>query len=115
VVQLGGDLSLGKGAVVELKTISVEQPALLRALEFSAPREQAVEFGRARLRVTWDGRAQASIDAPVALFFGAGTLYNRDGREFLVRRSDAHPLRCGARASLHVIFRCRFFVGRRSS
>ena len=85
VVQLGGDLSLEKGAVVELKTISVEQPALLRALEFSAPREQAGEFGRARVRVTWDGRTQASIDAPVALFFGAGTLYNRDGREFLVK------------------------------
>ena len=25
------------------------------------------------------------MDAPVALFFGAGTLYNREGREYLVK------------------------------
>src|SRR5207247_2290945 len=52
---------------------------------FSVGRDDATEFGRARLRVTWDGRKEASIDAPVALFFGAGVLYNRDGREFLVK------------------------------
>ena len=28
---------------------------------------------------------EPSVDAPVALFFGAGTLYNRDNREFLVK------------------------------
>lgn len=60
-------------------------PSMLRALELSAPRGRAIEFGRARLRVTWDGRRHPSIDAPVALFFGAGTLYNRDDREYLVR------------------------------
>jgi hypothetical protein len=59
-------------------------PRTIRALEFSVPKERALEFGRARLRVTWDNRPP-SIDAPVALFFGAGTLYNRDGREFLVK------------------------------
>src|SRR5262249_37584552 len=60
-------------------------PLMLRALELSIPVDQAVAFSRARLRITWDGRAQPSIDAPVSLFFGAGTLYNRDGREFLVK------------------------------
>lgn len=60
-------------------------PSMLRALEFSVPRANALQFGRARLRVTWDGRPQPSIDAPVALFYGAGTLYNREGREYLVR------------------------------
>ena len=30
------------------------------------------------------------IDAPVALFFGAGTLYNRDGREYLVKAFPVH-------------------------
>ena len=60
-------------------------PSILRALEFTVPREQAIEFGRARLRVVWDGSPHASIDAPVALFFGAGTLYNRDNREYLVK------------------------------
>ncbi|MGH9470771.1 MAG: DUF2961 domain-containing protein, partial [Terriglobia bacterium] len=60
-------------------------PSMLRSLEFSVPRESAIEFGRSRLRVRWDGRSHPSIDAPVALFFGAGTLYNRDGREYLVK------------------------------
>src|SRR6266516_2223887 len=65
-------------------------PAIIRALELSAPKEQAVEFGRARLRVTWDGRAEPSIEAPVALFFGTGTLYNRDQREYLVKGFPIH-------------------------
>jgi hypothetical protein len=58
---------------------------MLRALEFSVPRDQAIEFGRAKLRIVWDGSPRASIDAPIALFFGAGTLYNRDNREHLVK------------------------------
>lgn len=60
-------------------------PTTLRALNFSARRADAVAFGRAWLRITWDGAAQASIDAPLALFHGAGTLYNRDDRKFLVK------------------------------
>jgi hypothetical protein len=60
-------------------------PAMIRKLSFSVPREQAVAFGRARLRITWDDRTTPSVEAPVALFFGAGTLYNRDGREYLVK------------------------------
>ena len=58
-------------------------PSTLRKLRFSIPGEQAVAWGRARLRVTWDGRQAPSIDAPLALFFGAGTLYNRaDGKSY---------------------------------
>jgi hypothetical protein len=60
-------------------------PSMIRAIELSAPKEQAMALGRARIRITWDDRAKPSVDAPVALFFGAGTLYNRDGREFLVK------------------------------
>ena len=38
-------------------------------------------------------RSEPSIDAPVALFFGAGTLYNRDDREYLVKAfPGAHPV-----------------------
>jgi hypothetical protein len=58
---------------------------IVRLLELSVPRSRALQFSQARLRVTWDGRAQPSIDAPVALFFGAGILYNRDDREYLVK------------------------------
>ncbi len=64
---------------------SPRAPATLRLLEFSVPRARALEFSRARLRVTWDDRREPSIEAPVALFFGAGTLYNRTGREYLVK------------------------------
>ncbi len=64
---------------------TVRGPAVIRALEFSVPREQALAFSHARLRITWDGRAAPSIDAPIALFFGAGLLYNRDNREYLVK------------------------------
>lgn len=59
--------------------------SMVRAIEFSVPRGEARAFSAARLRVTWDGRAAPSIDAPVALFYGAGVLYNRDHREYLVK------------------------------
>ena len=66
-------------------TITSAEPAVLRYLSFSVPRDQALAFGRTRLRIMWDDRKEASVDAPVALFFGAGTLYNRDNRECLVK------------------------------
>jgi hypothetical protein len=79
-----GDASLqpnGLTAAVELSA----GPSMIRALEFSVPSGQAIDFGRVRLRITWDGLPQPSIEAPVVLFFGAGTLYNRDQREYLVK------------------------------
>jgi hypothetical protein len=60
-------------------------PRMVRALEISVPRDQARAFSDVRLRVTWDGRSTPSIDAPIGLFFGAGVLYNRDNREYLVK------------------------------
>lgn len=63
----------------------LEGPSVLRALKLTAPRETAVAFGRARLRITWDNRDAPSIDAPVALFFGSGTLYNREDSEYLMK------------------------------
>jgi hypothetical protein len=60
-------------------------PGLIRAIEISAPKDQARALGRGRLRITWDERPSPSVDAPIALFFGAGTLYNRDDREYLVK------------------------------
>jgi hypothetical protein len=79
-------------------------PTMIRALEFSVPRASSMEFGRSRLRVTWDKRPDPSIDAPVALFFGAGTLYNRDDREYLVKAFPAH-IRFDAQ---HVYLACYF-------
>lgn len=79
--------SIDKLASREARTILMltNAPATLRKLSFAVPLDQAEAFGRAWLRITWDGRKEPSVFAPVALFFGAGTLYNRDGREFLVK------------------------------
>lgn len=66
------------------------QPGVVRAIELSAPKDQALALGRGRIRITWDDRPAASVDAPIALFFGAGTLYNRDGREYLVKGFPMH-------------------------
>ncbi len=65
--------------------LQLSRPSVVRAIEFTIPKDQAINFGRTHLRVTWDNRPEPSIDAPVALFFGAGTLYNRDDREYLVK------------------------------
>src|SRR6516164_357535 len=84
-------------------------PAMLRALELDVPKESALAFSRARLRVTWDGREQPSIDAPVALFYGTGTLYNRDGREHLVKGFPIHIRDDGKRVHLACYFPMPFF------
>ena len=60
-------------------------PGMIRAIEFSAPRAEAIALSRARLRIVWDGRKEPSVDAPLALFYGAGTLYNRDNQTYLVK------------------------------
>ena len=60
-------------------------PQTIRALKFIVPKAQAYEFGKCRLRITWDNRWHASIDAPVDEFFGVGHLYNSDNREYLVK------------------------------
>lgn len=105
----GGPIALTKDAVVEVRKISPNRPILLRALEFSVPREQAVEFGRARLRITWDELPRPSVDAPVALFFGAGTLYNRDDREYLVKAFPMNVRYDSNRVHLACYFPMPFF------
>ena len=60
-------------------------PSSIRALKFTVPRGRAYDFGKCRLRITWDRRWHASIDAPIDLFFGAGHLYNSNDREYLVK------------------------------
>jgi D-arabinan exo alpha-(1,3)/(1,5)-arabinofuranosidase (non-reducing end) len=86
-----------------------DAPSMIRALDFSVPRENSVDFGRSRLRVTWDGRPDPSIDAPVALFFGAGTLYNRDDREYLVKAFPVHIRFDDRRVHLACYFPMPFF------
>jgi hypothetical protein len=82
---------------------------MLRLLEFSIPQAAAAAFANARLRITWDNRAQPSVDTPVALFFGAGTLYNRDHREYLVKGFPMAVRFSGDRVYLSCYFPMPFF------
>jgi Protein of unknown function (DUF2961) len=68
---------------------------------------------RAHMRVTWDDRSSPSIDAPVALFFGAGTLYNRDGKEYLVKGFPIHVRFDDERVHLACYFPMPFFKSAR--
>lgn len=103
-----GEVALPADGSVELLRIT-RAPSMLRALELSAPRESAIQFGRARLRVTWDGRSDPSVDAPVALFYGAGTLYNRDDREYLVKAFPINVRFDAQRVHLACFFPMPFF------
>jgi hypothetical protein len=60
-------------------------PTVIRQLAIILPKGSAAAAAGLRLRITWDDRPEPSVDAPLPLFFGAGTLYNRDGRDFLVK------------------------------
>jgi hypothetical protein len=108
VRQETGKVALPAKEAVTLVKLA-EAPAMLRALELEVPKESALAFGRARLRVTWDDRKQPSIDAPVALFYGTGTFYNRDGREHLVKGLPVHVRDDGERVRLACYFPMPFF------
>jgi hypothetical protein len=98
-----------KQVYVRAASASVESHGMLRALELSVPRQAALALGRARLRITWDDRRLPSVDAPVALFFGAGTLYNRDRREYLVKAFPVNIRDDGKRVYLACYFPMPFF------
>ena len=79
-----GTLDVPAGATALV--LSLDGPRTLRALTFQVTGHDAAEaLAHARLRVTWDDRAAPSIDAPLGLFFGAGSLYDRDGAEAIVK------------------------------
>jgi hypothetical protein len=103
-----GQFDLPASGSVPFLTLT-QAPAMIRALEFSIPRGKAVALSRARLRVTWDGRPAPSVDAPLALFYGAGTFYNRDGREYLVKAFPVHVRFSGDRVHLACYFPMPFF------
>ena len=81
--EIGGTVSLAPGQ--ECLIWDHTGKAMIRLLEFSVPRTSAQTFSNVRLIINWDDRALPSVAAPIALFFGAGTLYNRENKEFLVK------------------------------
>jgi hypothetical protein len=78
-----GAVDVPAGQAVALA--SFEGPGVLAALTLTLPREQALAANGARLRIHWDGADQPAVDAPLALFFAAGSFYNRSDAEWLVR------------------------------
>lgn len=83
MVAASGQLDLPRGETVSVAQLSGSR--MIRAIELSAPKEHAIALSNARLKITWDDREHASVDAPLALFFGTGTFYNRDDKEYLVK------------------------------
>jgi hypothetical protein len=95
---------------VELATLDAAPPCC--AVRFSHV-ENKPRVRHVRLRVTWDGRQEPSIDRRWLPFFGAGTLYNRDGREYLVKGFPIHRFAKDRVPGL--LFRCRSSSRRDSS
>jgi hypothetical protein len=81
--------SVEAAAGVSTTLLDLAGPASIRHLRFSVPTASIAALAQARLRVTWDGRAAASVDAPVPLFFGTGTFVNRSNAEYLVKSLPA--------------------------
>jgi hypothetical protein len=84
-------------------------PAVVRALQITVPVADAMSLDDAHLRITWDGRSMPSVDAPVSLFFGAGTLYNRTNAEWLVQALPVSAHFVGGNVTLSVYFPMPFF------
>lgn len=106
--RLAGRVTVPKEGAVTLENITAG-PAMIRAFELSVPTNQAVAFSRTSLRITWDGRPHPSVETPVALFFGTGTFYNRDGREYLVKAFPVHVKYEGDRVRMACYFPMPFF------
>ena len=83
VKEVNGTVNIPASGTVDVVKLKGKQT--IRALTFSIPQAQAQAFENVHLRVTWDGRLQPSIDAPIALYHGAGSLLNPDHREYLVK------------------------------
>jgi hypothetical protein len=79
-----GTLSLGAHETRTLVHLRGE-PARLRRIAFQVPEASADAFLKARLRVWWDDRKHASIDAPAGLFFGTASLMRDPNQEFIVK------------------------------
>lgn len=106
--RLHGSTNVPAKGAITLFTLT-NAPATIRAFELSISTNQAVAFSRASLRITWDGRAHPSVEAPVALFFGTGTFYNRNGREYLVKAFPMNVRYEGTRVRMACYFPMPFF------
>lgn len=110
ISQQQGVVQLNAKETVVLAKIG-KAPSVIRAIDLSAPREKALSLDDARLRITWDGRKHPSVDAPISLFFGTGTFYNRDDREYLVKALPVYIRFDDDRVKMACFFPMPFFEG----
>jgi hypothetical protein len=80
---LKGKVKLGSESIT-LANIKAASSSV-RALKLTLPLDKAIDLERVKLRVTWDDAKHPSIDAPLCLFFGAGTFFNREKKEYFVK------------------------------
>jgi len=59
--------------------------SVIRAVKLTLPMDKVMNLERVRLVITWDDSPYPSVDAPLCLFFGTGSFYNREKKEYLVR------------------------------
>lgn len=83
IKKITGKIKLNKERIL-LSDIKA-QTSVIRAFRLTIPMYKAIDLERLHLKITWDGSEYSSIDAPLCLFFGAGTFYNRDEKEYLVK------------------------------
>jgi len=96
-----------------LEIFSLQGAATIRALKITVPEQQALEVSNTRLRIFWDNRSEASVDAPLSLFFGAGLLYNRSNTEYLVKAFPVSIRYRGSKVHLSAYFPMPFFQSAR--
>ncbi|MGN6353131.1 MAG: DUF2961 domain-containing protein [Parafilimonas sp.] len=82
IKKINSKINLDKQTITLAK---IKSAATVRALKIILPADKAEQLERMRLRVTWDDAKYPSIDAPRCLFFGAGTFFNREKKEYLVK------------------------------
>jgi hypothetical protein len=93
---------------------NARQPAtMIRCVEFTVPRAQAVAFARANLQVYWDDLAHPSINTPLGFFFGSGSFYNRSNKQYLVKALPVNVIFSSTTVTARCFFPMPFFKSAR--
>jgi hypothetical protein len=85
MLKMEATLPIPAGERANLNFATLFGGGMIRTIELRLPRSAALDASHLRLKISWDGRAEPSVDGPLPLFFGAGILYNRDDRQDLVQ------------------------------
>jgi hypothetical protein len=92
VREIEGVITLKPNATTEVWSAR-DRPTMIRRVGFSVPEDAAEQFANSRLQIFWDDRREPSVDAPVGLFFGTGSLLRDRQQEYIVK-SFPMTVRC---------------------